>query len=280
MGLLDKAKEKKQEEGEAAPEPEVKESETTDTETKKIPLKKKVVKKKVVKSPGKKKLAKKPGMKKPSLGKKKPMKKKAPKPKKEKAPPAEPFIEGLPENLEFASVTSRIVAQVIDGIILFVILAFIGIILLVTIEDLGLWITLGLYFLLPIVYFMTMEGKDGQTVGKGMAHVKIISLDGRPLTPSRVMKSAIAKGLLYPILNILDAVFGVFIQHTDTRQRYTQYETDLIAIVVEKKKVKFGEYDDEEEGESEEGEEPEGADEDVSDGESDAPADDVSEEST
>jgi uncharacterized RDD family membrane protein YckC len=262
MGLLDKAKEKQQEE-EGSPEPEVKE-EPEVAEKKKAPPKKKTKKsaKKEEEAPVKKK-AKKPGLKKSSVGAKKkapPKKKKAAKPKKEKAPkePAEPDIEGLPEDLEFASIKSRLIAQVIDGLLLGIVWFILFVVLLLTLEDVGLIPAIILGFVLPIAYYAMMEGNSGKTVGKGMAHVRVISLDGKPLTPGRVFKSALAKGLFFPIVNILDAAFGILVQHKDTLQRYTQYETDLIVITVPKKKVKFGyamDEDDEGSNEEEAGEE-------------------------
>ena len=64
-------------------------------------------------------------------------------------------------------------------------------------------------------------------------------------------------------MNALDAVFGVFFQHADTLQRYTQYETDLIVIAVAKKQLKFGYgMDEEEEDEGTDEGSDEGSDED------------------
>ena len=266
MGLLDKAKEKKQDEG-PTPEPEVTEDTAPiDAEKTDAPQKKKKVKKSGKSSDSKKSGKKSAGKKK--SGMKSPMKKKMSSPMKRPSRPKkekvvkEPEIEGLPENLEFATWPKRAGAQVLDGLILGFILFITLIILVITIEDVGLYIWLVLYFIIPPAYYITMEGNSGQTIGKGMAHVKVLSLDGRKLTPTRVLKSSGVKGLLFPIFNIIDAILGVFVLHADSRQRYTQYEDDLIVIAVEKKKLTYGsgepsadDEDSEGEGGSEDGEE-------------------------
>jgi len=272
MGLLDKAKEMKKEEGAEAPEPEATEKTSPDSEKKvesspekKLVKKKKSGKKKLVEPTGKKK--KKSSGKKFAPAKKKaaPKKKKATKPKKEKPEPVEPQIEGLPDDLEFATPFSRIISQLVDGVLLAFILGFLGIILLITIEDAGLFIVLGIYFVLPGIYFLMMEGNGGQTFGKRMGHVKIISLTGRPLSPKTYWKSAIWKGLLYPFLNILDGLGGVFVLHKDSRQRISQYNDDLIVIAVAKKTLKFGLAEEEEAEDEGEVEAPEGGDQEGSD---------------
>ena len=288
MGLLDKAKEKKLEDGAVASEADAIE-ETGTTEEKKADgaPKKKMVKKKKVEAPsGKMKFGKKPSLRKSSPGiKKKPVKKKVAIPKREKVvkEPEEPTIEGLPEDLMFASFTPRLIAAIIDWALLAFVCFIIFIVLFLAIEEAGMAVALVTSIFIPILYFLYMEGTTGQTFGKRMMYVKVISLDGKPLNPKRYMKAALWKGfpipmlIPIPIISIIDALLGLLHSHKETRQRISQYNEDLIVIAVEKKKVKFGygmdeEQDDEgsEEVTSEDGSaEDEGAEESTSEEETD-----------
>ncbi len=271
MGLLDKAKEiQKTEEVEApAPSEEKNIEETRETvpseklekkkekKEKAAPEKKKASeKKKAGKPSGKKKpAAKKAKAKKPSMSLKAPSLPKSKKPKKKKEVPEEPPIEGLPEDLAFAPIVNRMLAQVFDGIILAVtvLILFIAIVMGSGGEMVGVLIGFLLYLIIPIGYFYYFLGmKDGVTPGKSYFHVKVVSLDGRKLTPKRVQGTVIWNGLLYPILNIVDAILGVFILHKDTQQRLSQEKDDLIVITVKKKKKAFYGALNGEEGESEE----------------------------
>jgi uncharacterized RDD family membrane protein YckC len=145
------------------------------------------------------------------------------------------------------------IAQVIDGTIIGMIL-LIFIILLAVINGDGQFlipIIIPFYSIFPILYYLIQEGKNGQTFGKSLAHIKVMHLDGKPLTPLRVVKSALWKGLLFPILNVVDAVIGIFVLHTDTQQRYTQFEMDLIVVAVPMDKKKLSRNIHREEDESE-----------------------------
>ena len=269
MGLLDKAKEiQKTEEVEAPAAAEEKNIEETgetvpsekleekkEKKEKAAPEKKKASEKKKTGKPSGKK--KKPAAKgkKPSMSLKAPSLPKSKKPKKKKEVPEEPPIEGLPEDLAFAPVVNRMLAQVFDGIILLVIvfILFIGIVMGSGGEMVGVLIGFLLYLIIPIGYFYYFLGmKDGVTLGKSYFHVKVVSLDGRKLTPKRVQGTVIWNGLLYPILNIVDAILGIFILHKDTQQRLSQEKDDLIVITVKKKKKAFYGALNGEEGESEE----------------------------
>lgn len=256
MGLLDKAKEKKQDEG-AAPEPEASEEPVSTVEKTDTPQKKKKAGKKKPgakpegkKKPGLKSLGKKkPGMKSGLKKKTSPMKKKPARPKKEKVrkEPEEPAIEGLPEDLQFASYKDRFIGQLLDGVFFIIILIMIGLPLIVMADTIGFMIGILLWIILPFVYILMMEGKTGETFGKRTAHVKVISLDGRPLTPKKYLISALWKGIAFPFLSIVDFLIG-FIIHKDenTRQRFSQYNSELIVIAIPKKKHKFATVSEEE----------------------------------
>lgn len=276
MGLLDKAKDMKKEEGAEAPEPEAKEETSPDSEKKlesspekKLVKKKKSGKKKLLEPSSGKKKKKKSAGKKSAPAKKKaaPKKKKAAKPKvkKEKAEPVEPQIEGLPEDLEWATPGSRITAQLIDGVILAVMLLVLGIVCILALDTAGFVVAIVIYLILPFVYFLMMEGNTGQTFGKRMAHVKIISFTGRPLNPKMYLKSALWKGFFYPWLNIIDGVVGVWVLHKDEQMRISQYNDELIAVAVAKKTLKFGAGEEETAEDGGEEEAPEGGDQEGSD---------------
>lgn len=252
MGLLDKAKEKKLEDGAVASEAEtIEETATTEEKMADGAPKKMMLKKKKVETPsGKMKFGKKPALKKSSPGTKKKLQRKKPaRPKKEKVvkEPEEPRIEGLPEDLLFAGFTPRLIAAIIDWALLAFVCSIIFIVLFLALEEAGMAVGFVISLITPILYFMFMEGSSGQTFGKRMMYVKVISLDGKPLNPKRYMKAALWKGfpipLLFlplPIISIIDALLGLLHSHKETRQRLSQYNEDLIVIAVEKKKVKFG----------------------------------------
>lgn len=246
MGLRDRVKELKKEDGAVAPEP-VKDDtvapvteapQPTEGEVKSEPAPK--VKKAASKKTGKKTTGKKPiGKKKPAAKKKakKPVKKAAPKQKKKKKEePEEADIQGVPDDIAgWATIQQRLIAQLVDGILLGIILFVILIVLAMSLETAGIFIGLAIYFVLPFIYFMFMEGNNGQTVGKGLMDIRVMSTDGKPLNPKKVMNSAIWKGFLFPILSIIDVVLGVMVKHKETKQRHSQYESDLIVVALKKK---------------------------------------------
>lgn len=255
MGLLDKAKEKQQEGQVPAPDATA-EPQPADTGTAAPAVKKKTVKKKTAdpdarpsKGSGtgstvKKKTGTKPSGKKkaaPSKGFSRPARQKV------KAEPEKPDIEGLPENLEFASISHRAVATVIDWLLLLVVCSIIFLAAFIAVDEAGLIVGMIAFFIIPPVYFIFYEGTTGQTIGKNWMHVRIISLDGKPLSPKRYLKAGLWKGVVLPIvgplISIIDAAVGVFFSHKDTRQRISQYNEDLIVVSVQKKKLKYGSFD-------------------------------------
>ncbi len=275
MGLRDRAKQLKKEEGAEAPEPvkddtvapatEAPQPTEGEVKTESEPTEKKAAPKKTgKKTSGKKSTSKKPiGKKKPAVKKKsakKPVKKAAPKPKKKKKEePEEADIQGVPDDIAgWASIQQRLIAQLIDGILLGVVLFVLLIILAMSLETAGIFIWLVAYLALPVVYFMFMEGNNGQTVGKGLMDIRVMSTDGKAVNPQKVMKSSIWKGLFFPFLSIIDVILGIAVKHKDTKQRHSQYESDLIVVALKKKEKVInlsGTAADDDEGEESEGSE-------------------------
>jgi len=150
-------------------------------------------------------------------------------------------MAGPPDDLTFASIASRTVAAVIDGIYLLVILFVIFMILAVETESANTFcgLFIAIYIIIPIEFFLFTEGYSGQSPGKSMSQVKLMAIHGKDLTFSQAFRSAFSKGFLYPFFNIIDAAVGIFGFYKETQQRISQYNADLIVVAVPKKKQKY-----------------------------------------
>jgi uncharacterized RDD family membrane protein YckC len=132
---------------------------------------------------------------------------------------------------------SRIVAGIVDYVIIGIITGILALLLFLNVASSGVrvvtdvtgpgmmgvpnWFgffgTLGVMWLLWLVYFTYFEGTSGQTVGKKLAHIKVIKEDGSKCD----FGSALVRNILrivdhFPFLYILGIIL---IAATDKRQR-------------------------------------------------------------
>ena len=161
--------------------------------------------------------------------------------------PKVPFVKDhgakdivLPAGLRYATVTTRTVAAMIDGlaIIFFLILIFLVLIMETESGETFCGLMLGVYILIPIEYFLFIEGYSGQSLGKGMSRVKLYSLNNGPITFGQAIRSGVVKGFLYPFCYIVDAVLGIFVVHKGSQQRLSQHHADLVVVAMRRKKVR------------------------------------------
>jgi uncharacterized RDD family membrane protein YckC len=136
---------------------------------------------------------------------------------------------------DYASPASRIVAIIIDTIILFVIMAIIAIPFGLTTYLFGMmtdatammnmWANAAMWggflvinIIIWLLYFTYFEGTTGQTPGKRMMNIKVTREDGN--------KAMFADALIRTILRIIDGIFF--------------YILGLIIILVTEKKQRLG----------------------------------------
>ncbi|UCD03089.1 MAG: RDD family protein [Candidatus Aenigmatarchaeota archaeon] len=129
-------------------------------------------------------------------------------------------------------VINRVVAIIIDSIILWVVMLIIALpfgaftMMMGTVSDPlaaaqlagGAMIVVVLGALISLGYFIYFEGTTGQTIGKRIANIKVVRMDGKPMT--------YMDALIRTILRIIDGIFF--------------YLVGLIIIVVSKDKQRLG----------------------------------------
>ncbi len=149
-----------------------------------------------------------------------------------------------PDDLTFAPISSRVDAAFIDGIIIsfFIMICFLFIVVYTESADVFCGLMLLVYLLVPVEYYLLTDGLTGQTIGKETANIELISLTGAPISRSQAFRSAIAKGVLFPIIYVIDVVLGIFIQNTETQQRVSQRMAGLIVVKSKKKNKKKSIY--------------------------------------
>lgn len=151
---------------------------------------------------------------------------------------------------KFAPLPTRALAAIIDGVLIFFILLlmFLSFVLLFEASDLFCGVVFLLYFFIPIYYFLLTEGRTGRTPGKSLVNIRLISMDGKPITLSQAARSAIPKGALYPIGNLFDAILGVQVLNKKTQQRNSQKLANLMVVPIKKKSLKYSVQEDGTEG--------------------------------
>lgn len=85
---------------------------------------------------------------------------------------------------ELATVTDRFLAGFIDGIVILLFALLFTYFIELTISEAGAW-TLYVLLGLPFIWFYTLTSEsifNGQTIGKKLLRIKVIRIDGKPLT--------------------------------------------------------------------------------------------------
>lgn len=131
-----------------------------------------------------------------------------------------------------ADVINRVVAIIIDSIILGVVMMILALplgfqaMMMQSFSDpmaaMSLWATTGILSLIGIVitfgYFVYFEGTAGQTIGKKIVNIKVVREDGKPMT--------YMEALIRTILRVVDSM-GLYL-------------LGLIIILVSEKQQRLG----------------------------------------
>ncbi len=129
--------------------------------------------------------------------------------------------------LNYQGIAVRLAAQVVDGIIFYVIFWIIGTTIASIYGGLSLtgfqlqgtpaFITLGTLFVIWLAYFTILEGTAGQTVGKLICKIRVIKEDGSPCD----LPTAFVRNILRVIDGIAFYLVGaIFIARSDKKQRF------------------------------------------------------------
>ena len=133
----------------------------------------------------------------------------------------------MTNELNYQGIAIRLAAQVVDGIIFYVIFWVVG----MTIASIygGLtptgfqlygtpaFITMGTIFVIWLAYFTILEGTSGQTVGKRICKIRVIKENGS----SCDLLTALVRNILRLIDGIAFYLVGaIFIVRSDKKQRF------------------------------------------------------------
>jgi uncharacterized RDD family membrane protein YckC len=139
-----------------------------------------------------------------------------------------------PTQLTLATWGERIIAWIIDIIILSIILAPINFFLTITwpgyhiIPWFPRWVPFvdfGASNLVHFLYWTIAEGAYGQSVGKIIMRTKLTDLDGKHAGPARAAIESVGKAFLLPI----DLILGLIL-HARKRQRIFNYLSGTIVV--------------------------------------------------
>jgi uncharacterized RDD family membrane protein YckC len=118
----------------------------------------------------------------------------------------------------------RLVAYIIDSIILYVVT---GVLLMVVLFPFNIGNLLSVFNvlsfpfasgLLSVIYFTILESTNGASFGKGLMNLKVITKEKENLTIEKAFIRNISK--VHPVLLLLDLVCGL-ITSTDLHQKYS-----------------------------------------------------------
>ena len=123
-----------------------------------------------------------------------------------------------PEGMAYQGIGIRFVSLLIDSIIIGIVFGAIGAILGVGMMEHGSvpWFWGLFYFVFYIGYFTYLEGSKGQTVGKKITKIKVVSENGKPID----MNQAFIRNILRIIDGIIVYLIGaILIWRSDKKQR-------------------------------------------------------------
>jgi uncharacterized RDD family membrane protein YckC len=132
--------------------------------------------------------------------------------------------------LDFMHWLIRLIAYIIDSIIIFIVTTILGIIIAVivalsvlTTGSLffygGIWLTFGLFGLLSILYFIILDVYWGATIGKRVMGLEVQLVKGGRISLDKSFIRNISK--IFPLFLFLDWLIAVVTPGADRRQKYT-----------------------------------------------------------
>jgi len=132
--------------------------------------------------------------------------------------------------LDFMHWLIRLIAYIIDSIIIFIVTTILGIIIAVivalsvlTTGSLffygGIWLTFGLFGLLSILYFIILDVYWGATIGKRVMGLEVQLVKGGRISLDKSFIRNISK--IFVLFLFLDWLIAVVTPGADRRQKYT-----------------------------------------------------------
>jgi uncharacterized RDD family membrane protein YckC len=131
--------------------------------------------------------------------------------------------------IDFMHWIIRLIAYVIDAIIIFVVTVILGIIIaLIAVAAIatgsvffygGLWLTFGLFGLLSILYFIILDVVWGGTIGKRLMGLEVQLEKGGRISYGKSFIRNISK--IFPLFLFLDWLIAVVTAGNDKRQKLT-----------------------------------------------------------
>jgi uncharacterized RDD family membrane protein YckC len=132
--------------------------------------------------------------------------------------------------LDFSLWLIRLIAYIIDGIIIFVVTTILGFILAIILAFAilttgsflfygGFWVTFGLFGLLSILYFIILDVVWGATIGKRVMGLRVETVKGAKVTFGQSFIRNISK--INPLFVFLDWLIAILTTGPDKRQKLT-----------------------------------------------------------
>ena len=132
--------------------------------------------------------------------------------------------------LDFMHWLIRLIAYIIDSIIIFIVTSVLGVIigLIVALSVLttgslflfgGIWLTFGIFGLLSILYFIVLDVYWGATIGKRVMGLEVQLVKGGRISLDKSFIRNISK--IFPLFLFLDWLIAVVTAGNDRRQKLT-----------------------------------------------------------
>ena len=152
--------------------------------------------------------------------------------------------------LDFSLWLIRLIAYIIDGIIIFVATFVLSIILAIALAVAvlttgnllfygGIWLTFGLFGLLSILYFIILDVVWGATIGKRVMGLKVQTVKGAKVSFGQSFIRNISK--INPLFVFLDWLIAIVTTGPDKRQKITDRWAGTTVAQAGKAPINFNE---------------------------------------
>lgn len=118
----------------------------------------------------------------------------------------------------------RLIAYIIDGVILFVVAAILGFVILLAF---GFWVDVLIFGLLSLLYFIVLDVAWNGTIGKRLLGFRVQTVSGGRINYGQSVVRNISK--IFLLFLFLDWLIGVLIPNHDKRQKWSD---SLVGTVV------------------------------------------------
>ena len=147
--------------------------------------------------------------------------------------------------LDFSLWLIRLIAYIIDGIIILVVTVILGIIAAVAfvatggLFALGIWLTFGLFGILSILYFIILDIAWGATIGKRLLGLRVQTASGAKITFMQSIIRNISK--IFWLFLFLDWLIAIVTAGPDKRQKLTDRWAGTTVVQIGKSPINFSE---------------------------------------